>query len=746
MKKFFILLFSGILALGCRSAAVLPPEGWDPEVYEALEKVLTDRSNRGGYAVFDCDNTSIRHDVTHTLMLYLVENLLFADAADHCFMDGLPDPDRELTGYGITAREMGETLRDEFRSLRRMLDDGMPLEEIHRQRLYLDYRARFLAFYKAVGEVYDYGSLCLWEPGLLARADSAEAVDIARNSIRYWLSQGGEWEEIWVSPDGRFTGKAEKGLIVPQHVKNLYAALAKQQIRPYIVSASMEWLVELLACDPQTGFGIDPSQVYGIRLSPGAVSYTDDDPQPFKEGKVWCIREKIAPQHGGREPVLAAGDSEGDVAMLTAWPSLKMGLIMDCVRGGEIDSLGRGGGKYFLQTGSPESRLRGLIAEMPARAGGCYHSYEVDPDVDTPAPEGYKAFYISHYGRHGSRYHTPVMVSRSYPQDLLRADSLGMLTPVGKQVLERIREVRKAHEGHEGDLAPRGAREHRGLAERMLGRFPEVFAGRDSVRAVATHYPRCEASMAAFLEGLGPRPVSASSGERYFDLLSHKFVGQKDFFAEVSQRQWTMRDERIDPSAMQGRLFQEGFRPDSIQRVLKSIYVLGCQEEDLDFPEEGRLFGFFTPEELFDQWTIYSDVVYGEIGGNAEYGERIVPVAKDLLLDVIGKADQAVGGNDVAADLRFGHDNGLVPLLSLMGVEGYAESLPIENSWKRWASFERIPMASNLQMVFYRNDAGDVLVKLLFNERETRIPALESVSGPYYSWSSLRDYWLQCAR
>lgn len=47
-------------------------------------------------------------------------------------------------------------------------------------------------------------------------------------------------------------------------------------------------------------------------------------------------------------------------------------------------------------------------------------------------------------------------------------------------------------------------------------------------------------------------------------------------------------------------------------------------------------------------------------------------------------------------------------------------------------------MASNLQMIFYRNKKGEVLVKFLFNESETSIPSLGP--GPYYRWSLLREY------
>ena len=47
-------------------------------------------------------------------------------------------------------------------------------------------------------------------------------------------------------------------------------------------------------------------------------------------------------------------------------------------------------------------------------------------------------------------------------------------------------------------------------------------------------------------------------------------------------------------------------------------------------------------------------------------------------------------------------------------------------------------MAANIQFAFYRNGVGDVLVKVLFNERETAVRGLEPVAGPYYRWPDLK--------
>jgi hypothetical protein len=49
-----------------------------------------------------------------------------------------------------------------------------------------------------------------------------------------------------------------------------------------------------------------------------------------------------------------------------------------------------------------------------------------------------------------------------------------------------------------------------------------------------------------------------------------------------------------------------------------------------------------------------------------------------------------------------------------------------------------IPFAGNMEMVFYRNKAGKVLVKFLLNEQETLLRGLPSVEGPYYDWETVK--------
>lgn len=116
--------------------------------------------------------------------------------------------------------------------------------------------------------------------------------------------------------------------------------------------------------------------------------------------------------------------------------------------------------------------------------------------------------------------------------------------------------------------------------------------------------------------------------------------------------------------------------------------------------------------------------------------------AAPLLRNIVESADKAIAGGKPCADLRFGHDTHLIRLLALMGVEGCeGREADIEKFYLAWQDYRVSPMAANLQLVFFRNEAGDVLVKLLHNEREVHLP-LVAVEGPYYDWKELRRYFM----
>ena len=159
------------------------------------------------------------------------------------------------------------------------------------------------------------------------------------------------------------------------------------------------------------------------------------------------------------------------------------------------------------------------------KAGGVYLAYPKVEAKQAPAPKGYKPFYISHYGRHGSRY---LLGDGDYQwiiRLMTKADAINGLTPLGKDVLQRLQLVWKETEGHGGDLTPLGVRQHQGIAERMSKNFPEVFRGKRHVSARSTVVYRCAMSMVAFgdrLKGLNPQlDINYEMSEKYMSYLNY---------------------------------------------------------------------------------------------------------------------------------------------------------------------------------------------------------------------------------
>ena len=80
----------------------------------------------------------------------------------------------------------------------------------------------------------------------------------------------------------------------------------------------------------------------------------------------------------------------------------------------------------------------------------------------------------------------------------------------------------------------------------------------------------------------------------------------------------------------------------------------------------------------------------------------------------------AAGDLRHAAKLRFTHAEMIIPLASAMGLQ---QALPPEISYSHadspWRGQSVSPLAANMQWDVYRNGAGQLIVRLLYNERET---------------------------
>ncbi|MBQ2361691.1 MAG: histidine-type phosphatase, partial [Prevotella sp.] len=148
-------------------------------------------------------------------------------------------------------------------------------------------------------------------------------------------------------------------------------------------------------------------------------------------------------------------------------------------------------------------KARQEFKENIYRSGSNYYAYPGPKQLQlTKAPKGYVPYYISHYGRHGSRH---LINNGDYDnayKPLMRADSLGKLTAYGKEILERVKTIRNDANLRHGELTLLGAEQHQGIARRMYERFPEVFKGKTNIDAKSTTVVRCILSMENALQEL----------------------------------------------------------------------------------------------------------------------------------------------------------------------------------------------------------------------------------------------------
>ena len=384
------------------------------------------------------------------------------------------------------------------------------------------------------------------------------------------------------------------------------------------------------------------------------------------------------------------------------------------------------------------------------KAGGVYLAYPKVEAKQTPAPKGYKPFYVSHYGRHGSRY---LLGDRDYLwiiQLMKKADSLNCLTPLGKDVLKRLTLVWQEVQGRAGDLTPLGVRQHQGIAERMTKNFPEVFRGKRSVSARSTVVYRCAMSMAAFgdrLKGLNPQlDISYELSEKYMSYLNYH-TDRSNAFTHGEKGPWVeeyrkFEEQQVKPDRLVNTLFSNA---DFIRcevnpnNLMWGLYWIAVDMQDIETPVS--FYDIFTAREMFDLWQCINYRFYiGNANPLASKG-IVMANAKSLVENIIESADAAIKDHSIAATLRFGHDGNVIPLLALLQIENFdvAVAGPSE-VYKYWCDFKATPMASNVQIVFFENKKGDVLVKFLHNEKEVHIP-VKTDNWPYYHWNEVRDYY-----
>ena len=389
-------------------------------------------------------------------------------------------------------------------------------------------------------------------------------------------------------------------------------------------------------------------------------------------------------------------------------------------------------------------------------AASNYMAYPVPSAVElTPPPEGKRPFYISHSGRHGSRY---LSNKKAYdiPYNILHAaDSLDKLTEEGRMIYHEIDNIRKDAALRNGDLTALGSQQHRGIARRMVQNFPEVFEGDAYIDARSTTKHRCILSMGAALQqlsALNPQlriTMDASEHDMWYmnhqdTMLRNKMMCRE---AQEAYDRFTFKREHNE------RLMQMLFN-DSVYVSMHVddkwlnyyLFKVASILQNTPYHSQFPLYDIFTDEEIHRIWqkeNAWWYITYGPSllnGGDEPYTQRF------LLRRIIEEADSCIALPAHGATLSFGHETMVLPLSCLMDINGYGfQTEDLEQVEPHgWLAYNVFPMAANLQFVFYRADTQDtdVLMKVLLNEKEAQLP-VPTDCAPYYHWNDVREFYLK---
>lgn len=400
----------------------------------------------------------------------------------------------------------------------------------------------------------------------------------------------------------------------------------------------------------------------------------------------------------------------------------------------------------------------GASGQSREQLGGIYYAY---PDGEATnltlpeAPAGFEPVYISHYGRHGSRW--PVnpkayKIASDFFQEQQIAENL---TQEGREVWKMVTLCAGNANGHLGELTTLGERQHHDIALRMMANFPQLFKDGGRVEARSSTQPRCIMSMAAFTDALRTAKPS-------LDIRRHATPGDMDFIhhqteeaelmnSDLAPWRWDFDPTRDSLAMVQGvisRLFKN--HPDSvaispeakiatIPAFTRALYDIAISVQNIP-GLEADLYSLFTEEELKNLWLANNYIQYVGNGCSPLTGAIGPACARPLLKEISERAEGMLATGEVPVDLRFGHDTDLLRLVSLMGINSYdVETEDIYKAASEWPNYAIAPMAGNLQLIFYRNDAGEVIFLPLLNENPARIKGAEMIGGGYYPVSLLKE-------
>lgn len=377
-----------------------------------------------------------------------------------------------------------------------------------------------------------------------------------------------------------------------------------------------------------------------------------------------------------------------------------------------------------------------------------------------------KPIYVAHVARHGARFISSEKKLTRISRILSEAEANGNLTKIGKDFARLLQEVKETTGERWGELSEVGCEEEKRLAQELMETAP-MLKGNISVEAYSSYVPRVVKTMYEYCGELSLRnpKIEINTGEgRRYDYLLRCFESDAAYGAYRKRGNWEAVYDRMVDSVVPVRPARALLRHagDKTDKELKQLTL-----EIYDVLQSLRAFGMAAPDDRFMNAEEYrrcweadnllhylrnTDTPLSKLAGKA---------SAPLLARIISDADNALGmrlmrmarneaeprstgDTPVCGTFYFGHAETLMPLLSLMRIEGcHDDTGDYGTLSQRWRDYEIVPLGANLDILLLGSPSGNIHVALRLNGRYlSPVPG----GGKTPLWQDYRNYLISLIR
>ncbi len=316
--------------------------GWHPFNLQRLRTLIQNFGNQSPgyhpegrpYAVFDWDNTSVFLDTEESTLMFQLQELRFAATPDQlkqAITQGVP-PDPQVLA-------LTEDVLDCYRWLYQHSDrlaGEQSLDVIQATPQWKSFVVKFRSLYDQLEERFGPVVAYPWLTFRFVGMRREEVQQLGRDAVLWQLEQPVQTQTCSSSDQnpgksGVTTVHWKSGLRLIPEMQQLIADLRSNGIDVWICTASFTDVIE--GVSSQFGYRFSPEHVIGMNLkreTDGKITtqLIPGYPMTYGPGKTEAIQRLLVTRYGSG-PILVAGDSDGDQAMLQDFPETQISLIID---------------------------------------------------------------------------------------------------------------------------------------------------------------------------------------------------------------------------------------------------------------------------------------------------------------------------------------------------------------------------------------------------------------------------------